>query len=194
MEQVVMIAIAMMIVAAVAIVAYPYFGPARDGLVRERAQDLTWENLVLQRDAAYAAIKDLEFDRAMGKLSESDYQSLRAKCETKAAAILQELDSLSAFSLEGRNSHPPDRDAMIEHQVQQLRHNGKRVLPRVSRGELTACPKCGKPCGAQDAFCASCGTALRGAVCPMCGTRAAAGDKFCAKCGARVGSPAALAG
>jgi len=40
------------------------------------------------------AIKDLENDHAMGKLSDADYRTLRAKYETKAVAILQELDSL----------------------------------------------------------------------------------------------------
>ncbi len=190
------VAIAIMIVAAVAIVTYPFFSPVQDWALRERMRDSEWENLVIQRDASYATIKDLEFDRATGKLSDEDFRSLRGKCEVRAAAILQELDSLAAASDQrGYLSRPPDRDSVIERQVRQLRRNRvKNSLGPSQKVESFACPKCGAGCSLQDAFCAKCGAAIRGQVCPTCGTRAAAGDKFCARCGARIGSPAAMAG
>lgn len=166
--MVVSIAIALMIVAAVAIVAWPYFNPTADAKGGPNGSDPALENLVTQRDATYAAIKDLEFDHTMGKLSDADYRGLRAKYETKAVGILQELDGL-------KKAQPPrvrsaESAESIEQEVQRLRRGSK-------------CPQCGAPHAANDVFCARCGTALRGIRCPKCGTRAASGDRFCARCG-----------
>jgi rRNA maturation endonuclease Nob1 len=140
------IAIALIVVAAFAIVVYPYFKPARELDVSfAGTSDPILENLIVQRDATYAAIKDLDFDHAMSKLSDSDYRVLRAKYETKAAGILQELDGLTA-------SHQPRArtdisDESIEKQIQQLR-------------SVTAvrCSKCGTRASPSDKFCAKCGT------------------------------------
>ena len=171
------VAIAFVIVFAVAIVAYPFFNPSQDADAVFAGQvNPVLENLVAQRDAAYSAIKDLESDHAMGKLSDADYKSLRAKYEAKAVAILRELDDLSA-SYKASGSAAASDDA-IEREVQQLRH-------AAAGGSLT-CPKCGTPHAAGDVFCAKCGTSLRGARCPSCGKRALPGDKFCSKCGTPI--------
>lgn len=173
------IAIALTIVAAIAVVAWPFFNPAEeaDSLLATSADPVV-EGLVVQRDAAYAAIKDLEFDHEMGKLSDTDYRSMRSKMESKAVALLQELDG-HQLSGEQRVGADAEDDDSIEREIQSLRR-----APRTPVG--LACPKCGTAHAAGDAFCAKCGTSLRGARCPNCGTRASVGDKFCARCGARV--------
>lgn len=174
----VMIAIAIMIVASIAIVAYPLFStPSRRTPVLSTGLDVTLESLVVQRDSAYSAIKDLEFDHAMGKLSETDYKVMRAKYETRAVSILQQLDS--AKPSVARHAPSPDVDELIERQVKQIRRrsNGSGEIP---------CPKCGAPRAESDAFCGKCGISLRGARCPECGTRSALGDMFCGHCGARI--------
>ena len=172
------IAIAIMIVAVVAIVGWPYFSPSREteSMLAGKA-DLALENLTVQRDAAYSAIKDLEFDHTIGKLSDTDYKTMRAKYETKAVAVLQELDALSTTRTKRTNLAGTDEG--IEREVQQLRQ-------RSMSGASLKCSKCGAAHAAEDAFCAKCGASLRGARCPTCGTRAALGDKFCARCGARI--------
>ncbi len=163
------IAIALLIIAAVAIVAWPFFSetPEADWSATS-SPDLALENLVTRRDATYAAIKELESDHAMGKLSDQDYRVMRAKYETRAVGILQELDGLSAT--QSRPARTYENGEVIEQQVRQLRKN-------------PSCPKCGTPHEPNDAFCAKCGTVLRGARCPSCGTRSVVGDKFCARCG-----------
>lgn len=45
-----------------------------------------------ERDLAYAAIKEAEFDFQMGKLSNEDYAALRRTYETRAIAALSALD------------------------------------------------------------------------------------------------------
>lgn len=157
-----------MIVVAVAIVAWPYFSVTSEPGSESGRSNPVVENLVSQRDATYAAIKELEFDHAMGKLSDVDYRGMRAKYETKAVAILQELDGLKKAP--PRRARSGDSAETIEQEVQRLRQGAH-------------CPHCGAAHAANDVFCAKCGTALRGIRCPKCGTRAAIGDMFCARCG-----------
>ena len=47
-----------------------------------------------EKDLAYAAIKEAEFDFQMGKLSPEDYASLRQKYEGRALHALAALDRL----------------------------------------------------------------------------------------------------
>lgn len=189
----VMIAIAVMLVAAVAIVALPYFEPVRklSGLLGKPA-DPAVEHLIAQREATYAAIKDLEFDRAMEKLSDADYKTMRSKYEAKAVSILQELDGLAARKASRIRSRVSTSDDPIEQKVKELRQ-GATFAASVNRG-AGVCPQCGAPRSSGDAFCPKCGASFRGARCANCGTTIATGDKFCARCGAPVGSPASKAG
>ncbi len=64
---------------AAAAPAMPPGDPARHRLEKER-------------DLAYAAIKEAEFDFQMGKLSSDDYAALRHTYEARAIAALTELD------------------------------------------------------------------------------------------------------
>lgn len=49
--------------------------------------------LLNQRARLYDELKELEFDYQAGKLSETDYDTLRAQLESKAAGVLRQLDS-----------------------------------------------------------------------------------------------------
>jgi LSD1 subclass zinc finger protein len=148
----VLIAIALMIVIALAIVVYPYFKSSRElDVAFADLSDPMLENLVVQRDATYSAIKDLEFDHAMSKLSDADYKSLRSKLETKAVSILQELDGVVGASKPPEQSkRTPVSDDEIERRIQQMRGGAKKVR----------CAKCGTLGAANDRFCAKCGAPM----------------------------------
>jgi hypothetical protein len=142
-----MLVTALMIVASFAIVIYPYFKTSRELDVSfASASDPVLETLVVQRDATYAAIKDLEFDHAMDKLSDTDYKSLRAKYEAKAVTILQELDSMAASHK--RHARPTLSDESIEQQVRQMRGGTAKVV---------LCSKCGTRAAQSEKYCAKCG-------------------------------------
>ncbi len=166
--------IAAVVIGAIAFVAYPLFKHSDElDVAFVGVIDPVWEHLVTQRDAMYSAIKDLELDHTMGKLSDADYRILRAKYEAKAVAILQELDNLNAAAQ--ASGRVPAIDDTIEREVAMLR--------RVPANGTHKCPRCSTPHQPGDVFCAKCGTALKGTRCPACGRRAAPGDKFCGKCG-----------
>ena len=151
------ILIAILAVAAIGLAVRPLFQLEQATAHPVAAIDSNVENLLSAREATYAAIKDLETDHAMGKLSDADFQNLRAKYEGKALAILQQLD---AAQVSGRLTH--------------------RVAP--SSG---TCARCGTPIAAGDKFCRSCGVSLA-PTCALCGAPVTADARFCRQCGAPV--------
>jgi len=80
---------------AVAVVAWFVSAPLL-GLGVYRAHDGAADperyRLEKEKDLAYAAIKEAEFDFQMGKLSSEDYALLRQKYEARALAALAALD------------------------------------------------------------------------------------------------------
>ncbi len=159
--------------------------------------------LIARRDALYAALKDAEFDRETGKLTEEDYQAVRTRAMAEAAGVLRQLDHLTPEA-------EAAFDAEIEAAVARLREDGtaQPVAPELAaavEAEIAAltrraaaparlklaCPDCGQPYQPGDAFCAACGASLAD-TCPQCGTFYRPGDAFCSRCGAALVSPTGI--
>lgn len=89
-------------------------------------ETLRLENLLFEREAALLAIRDLQLDHDMGKLSDSDFAEMDARYRAHAIEILKELDGLGVASSE---AEPADAslDAWIERAVAEARQ-GKRRL------------------------------------------------------------------
>lgn len=118
------------------------------------------------RAVALRALKEIEFDRATGKLSDADYDALRAKITTEA------LEALRAGE-EGRGKGEG---------------LGQNASPFPLPPSPTVCPSCG-PRPERDAeFCSSCGRRLGTApgYCARCGTALEVQARYCHACGARV--------
>lgn len=150
------------IIAVIALVAFglsfrPLFRQEPLAVLTADELDPNLENLLSAREATYSAIKDLESDHAQGKLSDADYHTLRSKYETKAIAILQQLDLVESNSM---------------------------VKPQpVAMSDGNKCAHCGEPFGVKDKFCRRCGANLA-PTCAACGETIKAGARFCARCGA----------
>ena len=138
----------------IAFVAYPLFNTPRGKIAGDTN---ALDTLVAQRDSTYDAIRDLDFDFQLGKLSQDDYAGLRDKYKSRAAQVLQQLDQLG-------NGNGADADSQIEAQVARLRRTKTdAVEDEIAR--VRASRKAG------------------GAFCGKCGTPHQAGDQFCSKCG-----------
>ncbi len=148
---------------------------------RQRAE------LEARREALYAALKDLEFDHEMGKLSAEDYAALRERYTVQAVAVLQQLDALAAEEPpvvgQGDAAAGPEVEVSaekeMEREVAALRQATKTRAPLV-------CPVCRRACQPGDTFCAGCGASLADVSegrCPECGAEYVAGDRFCVRCG-----------
>ncbi len=120
---------------------------------------------------ALTALKEIEFDRETGKLSDEDYAFLKSKY-TGAA-----LEALRAEEAQGG-----DVEVMIAARVRALRSAATSAPP----GALT-CPTCGPRPEPDAVFCSTCGLRLQpGGACAGCGADVAPGSRFCEQCGTGV--------
>lgn len=87
---------------AAAFVLAPLF--RKHGAVEERraAALSEEEDLTSQRTMAIAALRDLEDDRATGKIGDKDYDELKARLTARAALVMKRLDDLSSRKTAGR--------------------------------------------------------------------------------------------
>lgn len=115
-------------------------------------------------EQAIAALREIEFDRETGKLSESDYAALRARYTRVALAALRAEESAAAVS-------DDEVEAMI----------------LAYRKRTPACSACGPRPEADAVYCSACGRYLAGA-CGRCGAAITEiSARFCPTCGAALG-------
>ena len=72
------------------IIGIPLFRkPAEDKTISEGDE---YHNLLYAKDAAFMAIKELDFDYETGKMGEEDYREIKKKYEGEAVAIMKQID------------------------------------------------------------------------------------------------------
>lgn len=115
---------------------------------------------------ALRALKEIEFDRATGKLSDSDYDQLHAKYTQEA---------LTALRGDGGRG-------MGEGATRPATTRPSSPVPR------PACPVDGLRPEADAAFCSACGRRLGTALgyCARCGSALESDARYCNRCGSRV--------
>jgi hypothetical protein len=120
------------------------------------------------RAVALRALREIEFDRATGKLSDADYDSLHAKYTQEALAALRARDEgrgtgEGAAPVPTRPSSPVPRPSCPTH--------GPRP-----EADAAFCSECGRRLGTAPGYCARCGSTLEreARYCHACGNRVAA--------------------
>ena len=162
--------IAIMVVGVIAFIAYPLFSTP-EGKITETPDAL--DVLIAQRDSAYDAIRDLDFDFQLGKLSQTDYAPLREKYKMRAVDALKQIDALAG------NGHPADAEAQIEAQVAHLR-KAKDDSIEAQVAQLRRAKTDWVEAEIVRVRAARKSTDMR---CGNCGTSYQVGDLFCSKCG-----------
>ena len=121
------------------------------------------------RAVALRALKEIEFDRATGKLSDADYEALERQYTAEAVAALRGEADRGA-SERGPASAAPSPVA---------------PLPRPA---TPVCPTHGPRPESDAHFCSECGRRLASApgYCARCGTALEHEAQYCHACGARV--------
>ncbi len=97
------ITLAVMVVTSIAVavyIAWPLLVGRPESSPEDEEGDYAsvLDELLVQKDATYSAIKELEFDHAMGNLSKEDYRKLASRYEDKAVALLKTIDQVSQGS------------------------------------------------------------------------------------------------
>ena len=117
--------------------------------------------------SAVDALREIEFDRATGKLSDDDYRSLKASYTREALAELRARDAAAAVVGVGAG------DDEVEAAIRRY-----RASPHVA-----VCPVDGTRPEPDALFCSACGRYLPGR-CPSCGAACdEAEQRFCSACG-----------
>jgi formate dehydrogenase maturation protein FdhE len=152
---------------ALAFVLYPVFFGTRNVLPhsprarRSRAGDG-------DESSAVAALRELEFDRATGKLSDSDYAELKARYTKSAIAAMRRTTSQEG----GVIARPTDAEV--------------EAIVRAQRQRLGGCPTCGPRPESDAVYCSNCGRYLNDR-CATCGAPVVALEaRYCNNCGNRL--------
>lgn len=148
-------------VAALAFVLYPIFFGISRSLVSAPAPRQS------EREAAVAALREIEFDRATGKLSDDDYSELKSRYTGDAVRAMRRETLPAAVTT-------PPTDDELEAAVLAYRQQSHN------------CPACGPRPESDAAFCSNCGRYLHDR-CADCGAPVVALDaRYCLNCGNRL--------
>ncbi|MDC3956315.1 zinc ribbon domain-containing protein [Polyangium jinanense] len=161
-----------------------------------------------QKRAVIRALKDLEFERSVGKISEEDYRALVAKYRAEAKRLLQALDESAAPGRERAealvqrrlkqlglvDAEPEetneDEDGATDEAAEAAEAPAPKAEPKpAAKEEADEAPrkskkkkKAKKPAQASDEAAAQ-------RACDACGTENDEDALFCKKCGARMAAP-----
>jgi hypothetical protein len=102
----------------------------------------TYEELLREKALVLRSIKELEFDKAMGKISEADFAEISSRLRARALALMADLDRAPVATAPKRRPAPASEP----------------VVAASSR----SCAACGTVNDADARFCKSCGTGLEG--------------------------------
>ncbi len=109
---------------------------------------------------AIVALREIEFDRATGKLSDADYADLKARYTERALAAMRAASTTAG---------DPEDEA--------------EAVVRAYRAQLRSCARCGPRPEPDAAYCSTCGLFLAGA-CASCGAGVTeSGAAYCTSCG-----------
>ena len=115
-------------------IAYPLFNRRAAQGAGTDVEESEFTDLLYKKEAAYIALKDLDFDHKMGKIDDADYLEMKSRFEAEAVALLGRIDDLEAGV------------------------SAKKAAPRV--GSARFCVKCGAKTGGDFNFCGKCGAPI----------------------------------
>ena len=114
--------------------------------------------IALEREKTLAlrSIKELEFDKAMGKLSAADFDEMSGRLRTRAARLIRQLDAGGY-----RAQVEADLRKRLDSQGGQERPHGRDRQDRQDGQEVARfCSACGTTRDADAKFCKNCGVRL----------------------------------
>ena len=143
-------------VGALAFVLFPLFLGVGPSVARARI--IPARSARVAEDEAVVALREIEFDRVTGKLSDGDYAELRTRYTDRALAAMR------------AGSATVSADAA-------------EAAVAAYRTRMRECARCGPRPEPDATYCSACGTYLPGS-CTSCGARVTeSGAAFCNSCG-----------
>lgn len=151
---------------ALMVLAYVLW-PMLRGYAPAAADDSLPEAEESRRGRAVAALREIEFDHATGKLAEDDYAELKARYTAEAVAAARAESAVNSAET-----------ASLEDMIAARRK-------ALAAGGGAQCATCGPRPEADARFCSTCGQRLpTGRTCPSCRAAVPIDGIFCELCGA----------
>ncbi|MCA9606657.1 MAG: zinc ribbon domain-containing protein [Myxococcales bacterium] len=148
--------------------------------------------LVAEKQTLLRAIKDIQFERELGKISEEDFERLDKAYRRRAKQVLALLDQdLEPYRV---RADKEIADAMGEAEDRGPYRRGgsgrkkKKGTPakQAARPRGVECPACGVDNAKDAVFCKACAVRIAPLVCAKCGTENDPDAKFCKACAAKL--------
>lgn len=142
---------------AIAYVVRPLLTPGPAPVVVE---DDSLSDLIRRKDLTLRAIKDLEFDYHVGKVSHEDFERVNQRLRRQAIVLIQQIDKLAPDS----STIDDQLEAAIAAMRKTKTPTPEAVQPvpaaQPANGSRPArfCTNCGQPLEPSYKFCANCGT------------------------------------
>ncbi len=165
-------------------VLFPIF--ARASEVSQRPTAIAQERMSLseKKDRLYEAIKDIDFEYQAGKLSDTDYKSVRTDCLAQAAEVIARLEEIDESDAAGAKA-TEEKDSVAVEPSEEPAAGPAPESTEVASG--SSCPSCKQPNPAAAQFCMRCGSKMTNpANCPQCGTELQKEAHFCTACGVTI--------
>lgn len=160
---------AALIVAGVALFVAAPLGIGLAGARAKSQGEIQVERDEHERGLAVQGLRELEFDREMGKLSDADYESMHHALEERALTAMAAVEN---FRLQTGRAANPKKPSSAP-----LTQAPRRPAAPARRTDGVAAPVVqAEPASPSHKIC----------FCPQCGARAAADSKFCAQCGLAI--------
>ena len=109
-----------------------------------------------EKTLALRSIKELEFDRGMGKVSEKDFAEMSARLRARAARLMRQLDAGSVY----REQIEREVEKRLARSAARLSTSSGRHDQVEGRSGSVACVSCKTPNDPDARFCKSCGSRL----------------------------------
>jgi hypothetical protein len=135
--------------------------PLSVGMEMAATRQMVGGDLVEQKRRVLRALKDVEGERALGRIDDADYEELVARYRDEAKTVMRELDEQVAPMREEAERRA--RQYIARHglrSAETARDNSDPDPKSEARIERLACPKCGASNEPDASFCKACGAAV----------------------------------
>ncbi len=138
------------------------------------------ERLAEAKQRLLESVKEVEFEYRAGKLSEADYQRVRADDLAQVAQIMARIDKMTKMTemieMGGTKKTVPESDG-----------TAPESEAATSEDSETTCKSCQQGNPSEARFCLRCGKPISHTLeCSKCGTELPAEAQFCIRCGTAV--------
>ncbi|MGC2276300.1 MAG: c-type cytochrome biogenesis protein CcmI [Candidatus Binatus sp.] len=169
---------AALIVAGVALFVAAPLGIGLVGARARSAGELQIDRHEHERALAVQGLRELEFDREMGKLSDADYDPMHKALEERALTAMAAVErirdtaanakkpSVTPLTQAIRRSAPAPRridpiPTLVLHNESPHPPHASSAQPPAASSKIRFCPECGTRAAIDSKFCAQCGIAIK---------------------------------